>query len=227
MSLGSLPARRPHWRFRHALHIFEGLAFRAARRWLARLLAVLARLALFLGTALLTGLGSAYYVMDKGNALMVVSSGPWNLWPAAGRPDADPYTRAHFTRLGALPLGAAGAHYFMATTDANGSPLYGDCEYEITGPGPEAAWWSLALYDHDGRLKENEVERYAIASPSVLRDNAGEIVIRIASDARAGNWLPTGDDSGFRLLLRSYQPAADRNGLSAPGFGPITRLACR
>ena len=227
MTVGAIPGPRPRLRIRNALHVFEGLAFRAARRWIVRLLRVLARLALFLGTALLTGLGSAYYVMDKGNSLMVVRSGPWALWTAAGRPDADPYTRAHFARQGALPLGAPSAHYFTATTDADGSLLYGDCEYEISGPGPEAAWWSLALYDHDGLLKENDFDRYAIASPAVMRDTAGNIVIRIASDVRAGNWLPTGDDGGFRLVLRTYQPAADKDGISTPGFGEITRLGCR
>lgn len=226
MSIGAVQGRRPRWRLRNALHVFEGLAFRAARRWIARLLAAMARLALFLGTALLTGLGSAYYMMDKGNGLVVVRSGPWTLWTAAGRPDADPYTRAHTIRMGALPLGAPSAHYFTAVADSNGSPLYGDCEYEISGPGPEAAWWSLALYDHDGLLKENDFDRYAIASPGVLRDTTGNIVIRMASDVRAGNWLPTGDDGGFRLVLRAYQPAADKDGLSEPGFGEITRLGC-
>lgn len=227
MTMASTQSQRPRWRFRSALHVFEGLAFRAARRWLAWLISVLARLALFLGTALLTGLGSAHYLMDKGNSLVVVRSAGWALWPATGRPDADPYTRGHIARLGALPLGASSAHYFMATSDSNGSALYGDCEYEITGPGPDAAWWSLALYDHDGQLKENDFARYAIASPSVLRDNTGQIVVRIASDVRAGNWLPTGDDGGFRLVLRAYQPATDKDGLSAPGFGEITRLSCR
>jgi hypothetical protein len=226
VTIGTLQGPRPRWRIRNTLQVFEGLAFRAARRWIARLLSVMARLALFLGTALLTGLGSAYYVMDNGNSLMVTRSGPWALWTAAGRPDADPYTRAHFIRLGALPLGAPNAHYFMAVTDSSGAPLYGDCDYEITGPGPEAAWWSLALYDHDGLLKANDFDRYAIASPGVLRDTVGNIVIRIASDVRSGNWLPTGDDSGFRLLLRVYQPAADKDGLSEPGFGDITRVGC-
>jgi hypothetical protein len=227
MTIGTAAALKPRWRLRKALHVFEGLAFRAARRWLARLVSMLARLTLFLGTALLTGFGSAYYLMDKGNSFVVVRSGPWVLWPAAGRPDADPYTRAHFTRMGALPVGASGAHYFTATTDSNGSPLYGDCEYEIAGPGPEAAWWSLALYDHEGRLKVNDFARHAISSPSVLRDTTGQIVIRIAADVRAGNWLPTGDESGFRLVLRTYQPAADKDGLSQPGLGEITRLDCR
>ncbi len=227
MSIGTVPSRRPRFRIRNALHVFEGLAFRAARRWIARLIRVLARLGLFLGTALLTGLGSAYYVMDKGNSLMVVRSGPWSLWTLAGRPDADPYTRAHFTRLGALPLGAPSAHYFTATTDAGGSLLYGDCEYEISGQGPQAQWWSLALYDHRGALNENDFDRYAISSPAVLRDTAGNIVIRIASDVRSGNWLPTGDEGGFRLVLRAYQPAADKDGISTPGFGEITRLGCR
>lgn len=227
MSLTLPTFRRPRWRLSQALHVFEGLAFRAARRWIARLLFVLLRLALFLGTAALTGLGSAYWAMDNGTSLVVVRSGPWTLWPMAGRPEADPYTRAHFARLGALPLSSTIAHYFTASTDSNGAPLYGDCEYELTGSGPEASWWSLALYDHDGHLKENDYDRYAIASSGVLRDTAGNIVIRISSDVRSGNWLPTGDEGGFRLVLRSYQPAIDKDGLSQPGFGPLTRLGCR
>ena len=41
------------------------------------------------------GLGTAWYMIEAGSRLSTRTFGPWTTWTAAGRPDADPYTRAH------------------------------------------------------------------------------------------------------------------------------------
>ena len=50
------------------------------------------------------GLGTAWYMVEAGSRLSTRSFGPWTTWTAAGRPDADPYTRAHTARNALLPL---------------------------------------------------------------------------------------------------------------------------
>ena len=50
------------------------------------------------------GLGSAWYMVEAGSRLTTRSYGPWSTWIAAGRPDADPYTRARVARNGLLPI---------------------------------------------------------------------------------------------------------------------------
>ena len=65
---------------------------------------ILINLAAFALLAVGGGLGSAWYMIEAGSRLSTRSSGPWMTWSAAGRPDADPYTRAHTVRNALLPL---------------------------------------------------------------------------------------------------------------------------
>ena len=62
--------------------------------------------AAFIGAVLILGLGTSWYMIDVGTPLTTVRQGPWLGWVSGGRADADPYTRAHFTRLGTLQLSA-------------------------------------------------------------------------------------------------------------------------
>src|SRR5262245_17863161 len=65
---------------------------------------ILTNLIVFVGLALGGGLGTAWYMIEGGSRLSTRTFGPWTTWVAAGRPDADPYTRAHTARNGLLPL---------------------------------------------------------------------------------------------------------------------------
>ncbi len=147
--------------------------------------------ALFILVVLTTGLSSAYTMMDSGSSLTTRTSGPWTMWTAAARPDADPYTRAHIARLGTLPLPSDLGETWFAHTDGDGSALHSSCDYEIAVRPPPSAWWSLAVFDADGRLVENAAGRHAFTSDTGAISPDGRFVALLSRSAGGGNWLPT------------------------------------
>ncbi|HKO34159.1 MAG TPA: DUF1214 domain-containing protein [Candidatus Limnocylindria bacterium] len=186
-------------------------------------------LALFAVLAVGGGLASAWYMIEAGSRLSTRTSGPWITWSAAGRPDADPYTRAHTVRNGLLPLASTLEITYQAKADTRGGRLHAGCEYAIVMEGLDGGgWWSLAAFDGQGGLIPNPADRYAFSSASVMREPDGRAIITLARDARPGNWLPIG---GSRVnLVLTVQDAAwaaavyDGREKALP---PIQRLACR
>ena len=163
----------------------------------------------FIGTfavALILGIGSAWYMIERGTVLTTTRVGSWKSWVSEGNPSADPYTRAHLARSGRLPLTSTAARYFVSTTDSSGGGLSASCEYSITGGPLNARWWSMALYDTYGSLIPNPSKRYSFNSEGAIRHTDGGYRIHISRKARPGTWLPSGNDSGknLTLLLRIY-----------------------
>jgi len=156
--------------------------------------------------ALVIGLGSAWHMIDRGSALTTVRAGPWSAWYAAGQPDADPYTKARVARSGTLPVVATTQMEFLARTDGEGDPLQSSCDYYVTVPRVPALWWSLALYDGDGRLIANPAGRHAFNSKNVLPGRDGEVNIALAPSPRAGYWLPSGEGHDLMLVFRVFRP---------------------
>ena len=115
----------------------------------------------------------------------------------AGRPDADPYTRAHTARNGLLPVSSTLELTFRAKTDSRGGRLRSSCDYTIVLQDPEPAWWSLAVFDGQGRLIQNGAERHAFniarrcASPTAASPSAWRVMPGPATgcpaDAAAGS----------------------------------------
>lgn len=153
----------------------------------------------FIGVVLICGIGSAWYMIDNGTSWTTVSSGPWVMWPAAGREDADPYTRAHFTRLGAVPVNAEFAPTFIAWNDSDGRSLHATCEYELVGADLPTHWWSVSVFDSRGRPIPNLAGRFSLTSTTTMRKPDGGFRINLARDAKEGNWLPIG--GGGRLVI--------------------------
>jgi hypothetical protein len=151
------------------------------------------------------GLGSAWYMVEAGSRLTTRSFGPWTTWIAAGRPDADPYTRAHAARNALLPIASTLELTFYAKTDSDGGQLQSGCDYSISIEGLDAAWWSLAAFDRRGGLIGNAADRYAFSSDTAMREPDGRAVIVAARDARPGNWLPIG--GGKITLVLTLQDA--------------------
>ncbi len=154
--------------------------------------------------ALILGLGSAWYMIEEGSALTTSRVGPWSVWRSAGKPDADPYTKAHMARAGRLPITATSALYFFANDDESGNSLLSSCEYVVEGRPLNAAWWSLAVYDGTGRLIPNKADRYSFNRTDVARRVDGSFRIVLAQSARPGNWLPTAEQGSLKLVLRAY-----------------------
>jgi hypothetical protein len=180
----------------------------------------------FIGTfvaALVLGIGSAWYMIERGSPLTTTKVGPWSGWINAGNPNADPYTRAHVARSGRLPLTSTVARYFTARTDSAGRTLTSDCEYSIEGGSLNARWWSIAVYDEYGAPLDNPSARYSFNSEEMLRHADGSYRVNLSRKARPENWLPTGaEDRRLTLMLRVYGPReTDASGV---GLVPNERL---
>ena len=161
---------------------------------------------IFLASALVIGFGSAFYMVDTGSTLTTKKIGPWSIWTQAARDDADPYTRAHFARTGALPLSTRVARTYRAHADSSGRKLQSNCDYAVDGRGPNAVWWSLSVYNIDGSLIANPANRHTFTSRSIMRRPSGEYTVTLARAARSGNWLPTVRAKDLVLVLSVQQP---------------------
>ncbi len=183
-------------------------------------------LAYFIGTfvvALMLGIGSAWYMIERGSPLTTTKVGPWDGWVTEGNPQADPYTKAHVARSGRLPLTSTVARYFTARTDSAGRRLASSCEYSIEGGPLNARWWSLAVYDSYGGLIDNPSARYSFNSEEMLRHADGSYRVYLSRQARPENWLPSGAaNQSLVLMLRIYSPReTDASGI---GLVPAERL---
>lgn len=177
------------------------------------------------------GLALTHYMVDTGSPLTTRHIGPWSIWTAAGRDDADPYTRAHFIRIGALPLSSRIARIYQARSDANSQQLRSNCDYAIEGVGPDAQWWNLAVYTDKGMLIANPANRHSFTSSTIMRKPDNSYRIILAREARAGNWLPTVRANKLMLVLRVQQPhygtQPGRSALEAKELPTISKLTCR
>ena len=188
---------------------------------------MIANVLLFLGIAVAGGLGSSWYMIERGTRLTTQQNGPWVAWTAAGRADADPYTRAHFIRRGMLPVSSTLGLSYHATTDSEGQALYSSCDYAVEGEEPAAAFWSLAAFNEKGSLIPNPAERYSFNSATIMRPPNGRLDVRLARNARPGNWLPTGGAGRIALVLTIEEPrGGSEQTLSLP-MPSIRRIACR
>lgn len=93
---------------------------------------------------------------------------------------------------------------FLAKTDDNGRTLDGRCDVVVTGTTPQARFWTLTLYEPNGKLVANSIDRQGFTSQEILRRADGSFEIAIAPRARIGNWLPTSGIDSYVLVLRLY-----------------------
>ena len=122
-------------------------------------------------------------------------------------------------RSGELPVGLGDGVAFVARRDDRGRALDGRCDTVISGITPQARYWTITLYDQDGQLVANTVNRHGFTSQEVTRRSDGSFEIAVAPRARPGNWLPTGGIERFVLLMRLYDTpvgVATRTGREAP-----------
>ena len=97
-----------------------------------------------------------------------------------------------------------------------------------SGITPQARFWTITLYDPEGRLVANSVQRHGFTSQEIIRKSDGSFEIVVGPRARPGNWLPTGGVERYVLVLRLYDTpigVATRTGRDAP-MPSITKRAC-
>jgi hypothetical protein len=169
--------------------------------------------------AAVVGLGTTLLVLQGGTPFGAFTVGAWTAWPRTGSSDIDPYARALIARTGELPLGAGDGVAFFARADDDGKVFDGRCDVTVSGLTPQARYWTLTLYDPQGRLVGNSLGRHGFTSQEVARKPDGTIDISIAPRARAGNWLPTGGIERYILVMRFYDTSigvASRTGRETP-----------
>ena len=165
------------------------------------------------------GLGTTWIMLTRGSAYGGVTIGAWTAWPKNGTPGIDPYSRAMIARTGELPVGSGDGVAFYARADDAGHPLDGRCDLLVSGTTPQARFWTLTLYDPEGRLVANSAQRQGFTSQEIIRKADGSFDITIGPRVRPGNWLPTGGVDKYLLILRLYDTPigmATRTGHDAP-----------
>jgi hypothetical protein len=150
------------------------------------------------------GLGATWFTLTRGVAFGAVNIGAWTGRPRLGSTDIDPYARADIARTGQLPVGLGDGVAFFARNDDAGRPFDGRCDVLMRGTTPAARFWTLTLYDPEGRLVANSANRYGFTSQEIVRASDGSFEIIAAPRARPGNWLPTGGAERYVLVLRFY-----------------------
>jgi hypothetical protein len=161
------------------------------------------------------GLSMTWVTLARGTAFGAITIGAWTAWPKTGTSDIDPYARAVVARTGELPIGSGDGVALFARADETGRALDGRCDVVLRGTTPQARFWTLALYDPEGRLVDNSVNRQGFTSQELMRRMDGSFEIQVAPRARPGNWLPTGGIERYVLVLRLYDTP----------FGLATRTA--
>ena len=175
------------------------------------------------------GLGLTQYALTRGTAFGAITIGAWTAWPKTGTADIDPYARAAIARSGELPIGSGDGVTFFASSDDTGRPLDGRCTVTVSGTTPAARFWTLTLYDLDGRLVPNAVDRYGFTSQEIARNSDGSFEIAVSARARPGNWLPTGGIDRYVVVLRLYDTpvgVATRTAKDAP-MPAVSQGGCR
>ncbi len=150
------------------------------------------------------GLGATWFTITHGVAFGPLTLGAWTAWPNNGSQDIDPYAHATVARSGELPVGIGDGVAFYARTDNAGHPLDGRCAFTLSGTTPPARYWTVTLYNVNGRLVANALDRYGFTSAEIVRAADGSFTISVAPLARPGNWLPTGGIERYLLVWRLY-----------------------
>jgi hypothetical protein len=179
-----------------------------------------------LAVAAVVGLGATYLALTRGAAFGALSIGTWTAWPKTGTADVEPYARATIARTGQLPIALGDGVSFTAQADDNGKLLDGRCDVSIAGITPAARFWTLTLYNTEGELVANSVNRYGFTSQEIVRNAGGNFEIVAGPRANTGNWLPTGGVERYTLVLRFYDTAvgvSTKAGREVPMPAVITR----
>lgn len=160
---------------------------------------------LTLAIALIAGAGSVWLALENDFGFGTTTIAGWTAQPQHGTPDADPYSRARFSRGADLALGRGEGLIFTAAHDSDGRPLIIECSYILQGNMPPARFWTLYAQNDDHEIIRMEGNRQpALHSQSLLRGPNNLITTTISRHAAPGNWLAIAGSGAFRLVLTLY-----------------------
>lgn len=174
------------------------------------------------------GLASALWMVEHDYPFGKRQTQAWTAWPELGSRNIDPYARAILARNGDIPLGIGEGLTFQAETDDAGRPLDTACTYTIGGSTPPARFWTLTLYDAEGRHDPSPTARGSTTSARILRDESGGMQISLSREPQPGNWLSLPATRRFQILFRLYDTpvSGTLSWVSEGGLPTIRREAC-
>jgi hypothetical protein len=150
------------------------------------------------------GLASAFRMVEGDYPFGRREAQAWTAWPELGSRNIDPYARAILARNGDIPLAIGEGLAFHANADDFGRPLDAACLYTISGRTPPARYWTIALYDQQGRHDPSPTLRSHTTSARILRDEEGRMEITLSRDPQPGNWLIAPASRQFQIVFRLY-----------------------
>jgi hypothetical protein len=205
-----------------------GAAYRVTPRQSRRPLSTAALVIYAVTLALLVGLGSAYWAVKDTYPFGTVQASTWMAAPRVGSREVDPYTKAVLARRAEIPLATGEGLVLTATGDEAGRALDSRCTYRVGPVTPQARYWTITLYDEDGRPAATELQRAGFTSAEVLRDADGRFAITISRELVPGNWLRMPEKGRPSLVLRLYDTpvAAGSAALDARALPVVERLDC-
>jgi len=154
----------------------------------------------------------------------------YNLDPAMGNYGIDYQKRAVIACIGFGANLIEDAVYYNTSKYYNSSDINGNLDgskgnYTLTfdnGLPPVRGFWSLTMYDENGNLYDNAINRYVVGHSTEyhlqpINPKDGPTVIYIQNEAieegddRFNNWLPA-PATPFTVLLRAYDPTGGLEG---------------
>ena len=122
--------------------------------------------------------------------------------------------RAVVATIGLGALTSDQSIFALAVTDHSQQPLSGSTSYVLHMPvaPPANEGWSLTVYDLQGFLIPNPIDRYEFSNKSKLThnsDGSADIYLqasRPSDPAQVSNWLPTASGQGFEVIWRLLGP---------------------
>src|SRR5262249_57732015 len=96
-----------------------------------------------------------------------------------GAPGSHPCGRGRVPGTGELPVGWGDGVAFYASADDAGQPLDGRCDVLLSGTTPQARFWTITLYDPEGRLVANSAQRQGFTSQEIIRNADGSFDITV------------------------------------------------
>ncbi len=137
------------------------------------------------------GFATAHYAVENGTRFVTRQSGPWTQWTMLGRPDAEPYARAHMVRKGMVPVATTVEQAFVADSDSAGGWLNAACEYRSWWVTPKARGGVSRPLHEEGAARSHAADRYAFNVDTAMQEADGRAVVTLGG-TRTGNWLPIG-----------------------------------
>jgi hypothetical protein len=174
------------------------------------------------------GAASVWYVLDRVPGFNRLVIPPWAAYPLRGTPEADPYSKARFSRNAELPLGQAEGLAFAAAVDSSGAALRRECSYRIEGRVPAVRFWTL-YPSRDGVVPIDLPAglRSGLHSQQVLRRPDDSFELEASGRPRPGNWLVTGGRGPMVLVLTLYDaPAVNNPDTAQVELPQIYRTGC-